>query len=162
MECYNLFLELEEEMMSMKSYHVCSMELQYASVRNAVLEKDLLKQGDMTKTFMWISRPKHNTIERYFPSMVQMNYCRICCAFAGPLGLLTESFYSLPVPEYSISLLSKTSESQNRNTYSSLINTLVDEVSCLPLHSFDLNDATAVSRRRPRILPFSDVNPRSK
>ena len=143
--------------MSMNALQVRSVSVQHASLRNATLEKDLLKEA---RTFSWISRPKHNKIERYFPTMSQMNICRLCCGFSGPIGILCESSFNLPPPKYPLHCQHRSCSPEKDNIEQLYLS--IDEVPVLPLCSFNLHDATSIPPNRNCILPYSDVIPSGK
>ena len=139
-------------MIFMDTLKVRSVSLQYASVQSAVLEKDL-KEEKVTKNYDWVSRPRHNLIERYFPSMAQMNICRVCCPFNSPFELISRSIFDLKCPRYYHS---------DSSFSDSLSFCAADDSLGLPLHSFHLHEKNSphASPRRTYILPYSDVIPK--
>ena len=159
---YSVFADASDlELVTPEVLHV---SLQFASVKNTKLQLEQHKTSQSTTqdTFVWKSHFRHNLIERYFPSMMQMNNCRVVCGFSCPLGLLSEPFLGVPVLKSTLSSLSCASSGFNSmydlDSSYLLSNEWLDD--SMSLHSFSLRENRVLSPTRTLILPFSDVTPK--
>ena len=138
----------------------------HATIQSTKLEVAESKSSDSSNvnTFNWVCRPKHNLIERYFPSMAQMNFCRITSSFSRPLDIVALGFEKLNFDSLFLNQAATNLDLSDDESccLSSNVSASFHDSPILPLCSFDLyNQSFSLPTPTDHsILPFSNVKPR--
>lgn len=163
-----IFLEAEaKEMMIFPIKMVPSVSSCRALIQSTKLEIEIKKPQSVfidERSFKWICRPKHNIIERYFPSMVQMNFCRISSKFFRPFDMVTSAYENANFNTFRVEQDSFDYDSSEEKEESFYLcsNTSYRDSSALPLCSFNLHDQSFSSPLPfdDCILPYSNIKPK--